>query len=152
MQHAAIINKFLEAYPWASEMVELKQSLGVYGNSIKALCALPPAWQPYVNLIYGCKSDIFPRKELSPLIACAVEVESETNETLKNYYHDEKYADVVEKLKSLRDSKSQQIFSIEGVNNFTVRDIAMNDNSDEEVENINDDTDSADIAEDQIQL
>ncbi|RKF63845.1 hypothetical protein GcM3_136017 [Golovinomyces cichoracearum] len=110
MQHAAIINKFLEAYPWASEMVELKQSLAVYGNSIKALCALPPAWQPYVNLIYGFKPDLFPRKELGPLIACAVEVESETNETMRNYYHDERYADVVDKFKSLRDSKSQQIF------------------------------------------
>ncbi|TQS38262.1 hypothetical protein Golomagni_01238 [Golovinomyces magnicellulatus] len=106
MQHAAIINRFIGAYPWVSEISELRQCLTIYASSVQALCKMPPALQPYVKLIYGDKSGIFPRKELGPLIACALEVEKEINETLKNYHHDDQFGEIVKKFRILRQMKN----------------------------------------------
>jgi len=96
MQHAKITYGFLKAYDWVVEVPALRNSLGTYIDSIKAASKYPQTIQPYLKLIYGDKIDIFPRKDLEPLVACAVAIGRETNENLGDFYSSNEYASIVE--------------------------------------------------------
>jgi hypothetical protein len=96
MAHAKITYGFLKAYPWVHEVPSLKTSLGVYVESIRAAAKYPAAIQPYVKLIYGDKAEIFPRKELEPLVACAVASESEVNDSLMGFYTSGEFGPIVD--------------------------------------------------------
>jgi hypothetical protein len=96
MQHAFIIDKFLQAYPWAAKMSVLRQSIQIFEESVRAAADVSAHLQPYIKIIWGDKNAIFPRKDLGPLIACAVAAEREIHETLAQYYSDDKYTAVVE--------------------------------------------------------
>lgn len=96
MQHARITHGFLKAYPWVVEIPVLKTSLGIYVDSAMSAAKYPEHLQPYLKLMYGDKTDVFPRKELEPLIACAVAASSETNESLKDFYTSGEFGAIVE--------------------------------------------------------
>jgi len=105
MQHARITMDFLHAYPWVTEVPALRTSIAVYLNSIKATADIDPALQPYLKLIYGDKVSIFPRKELDPLIACAVAAAKEVSTTLVDFYVNSDYNAVVEAFLEERDRR-----------------------------------------------
>lgn len=96
MQHAKITYDFLRAYPWAAEVPSLKTSIAIYVDSIFAASKYDAALQPYLKLIYSDKVPIFPRKELEPLVACAIEVAEEVNPTIKDFYRSADYTAIVE--------------------------------------------------------
>jgi hypothetical protein len=102
MQHATMIHKFLLAYPWASEMSALRQAISIYHDSLTAALKIQDHLQPFIKVIWGDKSGIFPRKELGPLIAVALDTEKEVHETLANYYSDERFVSVVEAFREER--------------------------------------------------
>jgi len=102
MQHAAIIHKFILTYPWASTFPALRQSMSVYYDSINAALQVESHLQPFIKVIWGDKSGIFPRKELGPLIAVALDTEKEVHETLANYYSDERFISIVEAFREER--------------------------------------------------
>jgi hypothetical protein len=106
MQHATIIHKFLLAYPWASEMQALRQSISVYFDSINAALKVESHLQPFIKIIWGDKSGLFPRKELGPLIAVALDMEKEVHESLANYYSDERFVSVIEAFKEERERRA----------------------------------------------
>jgi len=105
MQHAKITHGFIKAYPWVTEIPALKTSLGLYADSAMAAAKYPAHLQPYLKLMYGDKTDVFPRKELEPLIACAVAVSSETNESLKDFYTSGEFGAIVEAFMAERDRR-----------------------------------------------
>jgi len=107
MNHAAIIYKFLLAYPWVYTWSPLQKYVSMFDTSLKAANAVDPHLQPYIKIIYGDKSGLFQRKELIPLIACAVASEEETTDTLALYYHDYSFTSVVEAWKEERDRRAR---------------------------------------------
>jgi len=106
MQHAMLIHKFLLAYPWAIEMPQLRQSVSIYKDGLESASKIESHLQPFIKVIWGDKSGLFQRKDLGPLIACALETEREINETLSQYYSDERFASVVE---AFRDERAKRM-------------------------------------------
>jgi len=96
MQHAKITHGFLKAYDWVVEVPSLRNSLGIFVGSVKAMAKYPGEIQPYLKVIYGDKVDVFPRKELEPLVACALAVGREIDENLKDFFSSGEYAAIVE--------------------------------------------------------
>lgn len=96
MTHAKITMDFVRAYPWVASVPQLRASLSVFIESVRALEKVDPLLRPYVKLIYGDKSSVFPRKELEPLVACAVDVATEVSETLTAFYVSNAYQPIVD--------------------------------------------------------
>jgi hypothetical protein len=96
MAHAKITFDFLRAYPWAVEVPALRTSIGIYLDSIKVASSMDQNLFPYVKLIYGDKSNVFPRKELEPLVACATTVNQATQTSLADFYRSNAFNPIVE--------------------------------------------------------
>jgi len=96
MQHAKIVNGFLQAYPWAREVPALRTAISKFDQSILSAARYPKKVQPYIKLIYGDKADIFPRKEMEVLISCAVSASEETSPDIVNFYTSEAFTSIVE--------------------------------------------------------
>jgi len=96
MGHSVIVYNFIQAYPWVFELPSLRPSLACYVRSVVSAADHDKKMFPYIKLIKGDKSEIFPRKEMEPLIACAVAGLEETQTTLSAYYVDPAYGAVVD--------------------------------------------------------
>lgn len=96
MSHAVITYNFLQSYPWANEVPALKSSISTYVSSVKEASKLDQRLFPFVKLIYGDKTGLFPRKEMEPLIACATSVQSETAASLADFYTNASFNPVVD--------------------------------------------------------
>jgi hypothetical protein len=96
MAHAKITYNFLQAYPWASEVPSLRNSIAIYMNSVQTASKMDPVLFPFIKLIYGDKSGIFPRKEMEPLIACATAVQRETTQSLSEFYTNAAFNPIVD--------------------------------------------------------
>lgn len=107
MQHAKITHDFLRANEWAVDLPSLRTPIGVYVDSVKAASRYPREIQPYIKLIYGDKADVFPRKELEPLIACALSVGRELNESLNDFYASGEFGPVVEAFLNERERRER---------------------------------------------
>lgn len=107
MQHARITIDFLRAFPWVASIPSLRTPLAVFVESIRALEKIDPTLRSYVKLIYGDKSAVFPRKELEPLVACAVSVAKEINPTLEDFYVSNAYASIVDAFTEERDRRDK---------------------------------------------
>lgn len=107
MNHAKITMNFLQAYDWVTEIPVLRTPLGIYKDSVNALIKVDPVLRPYVKLIYGDKSPIFPRKELEPLVACALEVAEEIGEDIKKFYRSNAYVAIVEAFMEERERRNR---------------------------------------------
>lgn len=130
MNHATIIHKFLLAYPWASELPYLRQPLTLYMDSLAAAAKMPASLQPFIKIIWGDKSGLFPRKDLGALIAVALDTEKEVNETLSSYYSDERFASIVE---AFRDDRDRRVTKKNKIGHETVV-VAEENETDEEAE------------------
>jgi hypothetical protein len=106
MNHAKIANNFIAAYPWVHEVPALKSSLVIFVDSVKAADQYDSAVRPYVKLMFGDKANIFPRKEMEPLIACAVAATQDVNPTLAQFYTSDDYAGIVDAFLEERDRRS----------------------------------------------
>lgn len=108
MSHASIVYHFLQVCPWVHEIPTLRPALAIYAKSVVEAGKVDPKLFPYVKLIYGDKSTFFPRKELEPLIACAVSVLTETNPTLAAYFVRPEFSPIVEAFEQKRAEKEAQ--------------------------------------------
>jgi hypothetical protein len=106
MNHAKIANNFIATYPWVHEVPALKSSLTVFAESVEAAEKYDPTIRPFVKLMYGDKANIFPRKEMEPLIACAVGATQDVNPTLAQFYTSDDYAGIVDAFLEERDRRS----------------------------------------------
>jgi len=88
--------EFIRSYPWIVEIPALRTPLSVYVESMGALSRTDPVQRPFIKVIYGDKSPIFPRKELEPLVACAVKVATNVSETIKGFYVSNAFTAIVE--------------------------------------------------------
>lgn len=95
MAHAAITYDFLRTYDWAVEVPALKSSIAVYLMSLENIQKVNPIILPYLKLIWGDKSNVFPRKEMEPLIACATSVGKDTSATLADFYSSTQFTPIV---------------------------------------------------------
>jgi len=86
MGHALITYNFLQAYPWAADVPALKTSIGIYLNSLREASKIDSKLFPFIKLIYGDRSGLFPRKEMEPLVACSVATQKETSSTLSDFF------------------------------------------------------------------
>lgn len=109
MSHASIVYNFLQVCPWVHEIPTLRPALASYARSIVEASKVDPRLFPYIKLIYGDKSTFFQRKDLEPLIACAVSVLTETNPTLSAYFTRPEFAPIVEAFNSKRQEKEAQL-------------------------------------------
>lgn len=96
MQHARLTMDFLRAYPWAFEIPALRGPISIYIESIRAAARYDEGIQPFIKLIYGDKAAVFPRKDLEPLVACAVACATEASEALRDFYVSNDYSTIVE--------------------------------------------------------
>lgn len=96
MSHALITYNFLNAYPWAVEVPALKTSIAIYMSSLRTASTLDQKMFPFLKLIYGDRSGLFPRKEMEPLIACATSAQQETAATLSDFYTSAAFNPVVD--------------------------------------------------------
>lgn len=108
MSHAAIVFSFLQVCPWVHEIPTLRPALALYARSVVEAEKVDSKLFPYIKLIYGDKSTFFLRKDLEPLIACAVSVLTETNPTLAAYYTKPEFAPIVEAFELKRREKESK--------------------------------------------
>jgi len=102
MAHALITFNFLRAFPWATEVPALMTSIAIYTSSLKEAEKIEPKMFPFIKLIYGDKSGLFPRKEMEPLIACAKDALESTNSTLSDFYTNAAFNPIVEAFREER--------------------------------------------------
>lgn len=107
MNHAVLISQLLRAYPWVSDIPALKQSVSIFNDHVIRAFEYPMAERPFIKLIYGDRSGLFSRKDFGPLIAVALQTQKEVQDTLANYYSDEKFAGVVEAFNTERDKRAK---------------------------------------------
>jgi len=105
MQHAKIIHGFLQAYPWAAEVPSLRMSISTFHESAKAALKYDERMRPYVKLVLADKATIFPRKEMEPLIACAVSATEEVSPSLAAFYTSSDFVAIVEAFLAERDRR-----------------------------------------------
>lgn len=105
MSHAAIIFNFIQVCPWVDEIPTLRPALAAYARSVIAAAKCDAKIFPYLKLIYGDKSTFFARKDMEPLIACAVNVLAETNQTLAAYFTKPEFTPIVDAFTALREEK-----------------------------------------------
>lgn len=105
MQHAKIVHGFLGAYPWARDVPQLRTSIAKFDESIIAAAGYPSKIQPYVKLIYGDKTEIFPRKEMEVLISCAVASMADTSPDIVNFYNSDAFTPIVDAFLAERDRR-----------------------------------------------
>lgn len=96
MGHAKLSYKLIRANPWVLDFAPLASSIAVFMDSVRVSMTVAPSLQPYVKLMYGDKSGLFPRKEMEPLVACAAALEEEVSETVTNFVRSDKYAAIVD--------------------------------------------------------
>jgi len=96
MQHAQIAYKFLRTYPWASSLPALGSAVTVLRDSIRGAASIPVAEQPFIKAMEGDKTPLFPRKDMEPLVACAVLAEQEIHSTLSNFYRSDAFGAATE--------------------------------------------------------
>lgn len=95
MQHARITMDFLHSYPWAVEVPQLRTFIAKYLDHMKTAAKFDPNVQPYLKVIFQDKVDIFPRKELEPLVGCALDTMESVSDTLKSFYRSSDYSSIV---------------------------------------------------------
>lgn len=95
MQHARITMDFLHTYPWATEVPQLRTFIAKYLDHMKTAAKFDPVLQPYLKVIFQDKVDVFPRKELEPLVGCALDTQEAVSDTLKNFYRSSDYSSIV---------------------------------------------------------
>lgn len=96
MAHALITYNFLQAYPWAVEVPALRTSISIYISSLQKSAEVDQRLFPFIKLIYGDKTGMFPRKDMEPLIACAAAVQEETSASLADFYRNAAFNPVVD--------------------------------------------------------
>jgi hypothetical protein len=106
MVHAKIANSFIATYPWIHEIPALKPSLQAFVESVAAAEKFDVVIRPYVKLMYGDKANIFPRKEMEPLVACAVAAAKETSPTMTGFFVSDDYTAIVDSFLEERDRRS----------------------------------------------
>jgi len=96
LAHARFSYKLIKSNPWVREFAPLQSSIAVFEDSLKESMKVPPPLQPYLKLIYADKSSLFPRKEMEPLVACAVALEEQLQESVGQFFRSDKYAALVD--------------------------------------------------------
>jgi len=96
MTHALLIYQFIRSYPWVDQVPSLRGSVEAYRDSVKAANDIDVEVRPFIKLVWGDKANIFPRKEMEALVACAVSVLQEDQETLADFYRSAQYGSVIE--------------------------------------------------------
>jgi len=102
MVHSTLIYRFIQEYPWVAEFPGLRGQVAAYKDSIRAMLGVDATIRPFVKLIWGDKTNIFPRKEMEGLVACALSVLEETNDTLKDFYRSALWGNLVESFQEER--------------------------------------------------
>lgn len=107
MQHARLTMDFLRAYPWAFEIPALRGPIAIYIESVRAAAKYDEGIQPFIKIIYGDKAAVFPRKDLEPLVACAVACATEASEALRDFYVSNDYSAIVEAFMEERERRQK---------------------------------------------
>jgi len=94
--HVPMVMQLVKSYPWVREMPIMKDSMYEYDTSTEVYLAQKPILRPYLKLLGNDSCELFLRKNLEPLIACAVADQAQVHATINNYYTDSKYAGVVD--------------------------------------------------------
>jgi len=106
LTHARFAYKLLKANPWVREFPPLQSSVTVFEDSLRESMKVPSVLQPYLKLIFADKSNLFPRKEMEPLVACAVALEEQMSDTVQQFYRSDKYAAIVDLFMDERQQRS----------------------------------------------
>lgn len=106
LSHARFSYKLIMSNPWVKDFAPLQSSYTTFEDSLKESIKVPALLQPYVKLIFADKSSLFPRKEMEPLVACAVAMEQEMHDSVQQFYRSDKYAAIVDLFLAERQRRS----------------------------------------------
>lgn len=106
LSHARFSYKLIMSNPWVKDFAPLQSSYTTFEDSLRESIKVPALLQPYVKLIFADKSSLFPRKEMEPLVACAVAMEQEMHDSVQQFYRSDKYAAIVDLFLAERQRRS----------------------------------------------
>lgn len=106
LSHARFSYKLIKANPWVKDFPPLQSSYTVFEDSLRESMKIPAMLQPYIKLIFADKSNLFPRKEMEPLVACAVAIEQQMYDTVQQFYRSDRYTAIVDLFLAERQRRS----------------------------------------------
>jgi len=106
LTHAKFSYKLIRGNPWVRDFPPLQSSVTVFEDSLRESMRVPAILQPFIKLIFADKSSLFPRKEMEPLVACAVALEQQMHESVQQFFRSDKYAAIVDMFLDERQRRS----------------------------------------------
>jgi hypothetical protein len=88
VQYVPLIKTLMDAYPQVGRVSYLRPGIEEFKKSVVMLLTKPVHYQPYWKLLYGDATQIFSRKNMQTLIACAVAYNRRFQPTLANFVAD----------------------------------------------------------------
>lgn len=102
MSHAVFCRDLITTYDWVQDYDPLRSSISIFVSSANALAKVDPVLRPYVKVIYQDRASFFPRRDMLPLVACAVAVKQEDGGSMMNYATDAQFSGVVAAFRAKR--------------------------------------------------
>lgn len=115
MTHVSTIQDMLQAHPWLVKVPSLRPSIKEYIEELKRFAQVPPSVRGYIRLVETNQNLYFPSSKMRPLVAVAVSLKSEIEESMVKYAGGKgQYVELVAEVKRFQDGFRMQ----EGVDNL----------------------------------
>jgi hypothetical protein len=85
MTHVVTIQNMLSAHPWLVKVPSLRPSIKEYALELKRFALLPATVRGHIRLIETGSNVYFPSSKMRPLVAVAVDLQKDIEESMKNY-------------------------------------------------------------------
>jgi len=109
MTHVGAVQDVLEAHPWLVKVPSLRPSIKEYINELRRFSQVPQGIRGYIRLIETNQNLYFPSSKMKPLVAVAVSLKSDIEESLKNYAGGKgQYTELVTEVRQYQASFSMQ--------------------------------------------
>lgn len=110
MTHVTTIQDMLEAHPWLIKVPSLRPSIKEYIGELKRFSLVPPGVRGYIRLIESNQNLYFPSSKMKPLVAVAVSLKSDIEESMKTYAGGKgQYIELVAEVKRYQDAFRMQV-------------------------------------------
>lgn len=105
MAHVGAIKDMIEAHPWLAKVPGLRPSLKEFLEEMRRFAKVPEGVRGYVRLIESNQTPYFPSSKMMPLVAVAVELKSDIEQTLVNYLGGRgKYPDLIAEVRAYQEN------------------------------------------------
>jgi len=110
LTHVSAIQDMLEAHPWLLKVPALRPSVKEYAQELKRYSLIPQGVRGYIRLIESNQNLYFPASKMKPLVAVAVALKSDIEESMKTYAGGKnQYKELVEEVRRYQDGFRMQV-------------------------------------------